>query len=379
MARDVVVIGAGVIGSLCAFRLAKAGANVTLLEREVSGPGASRNSAAMLEAQLDAYRGKPFLPLASASQKLFPALAEELLSLTGINIELEQCGILQAALDENERSSLKSEMQRHIVEGWSARWLEPADIALEFPALTHQAYGAIFYEDDGQVNGINFLEASRKAAAAAGAKVILDAGDVKLWIENGNVKGVEAGERHVADAVVVAAGAWTDALIAPLGVRLGIEPVRGQLLWYQTAARMLPAPVYTKNGAYLCPKTRGVMLAGTTTERVGFKGEVTEEGRASIAAAIQKLSPDVAGHDVFTSTAGLRPASPDGLPFLGPLAAHPNVFIASGHHRNGVLLAPITADVITAQVLGGELPLDVSAFSANRSVPQPVPAGTPLS
>lgn len=366
MSRSVVVIGGGVIGSLCAFSLAKAGARVTLLEREVAGPGASRNSAAMLEAQLDAYRGKPFLPLASASQKLFPALAEELLALTGIDIELEQCGILQAALDEKERESLKAEMERHIVEGWSARWLEPAEIALEFPALTNQAFGAIFYEDDGQVNGIHFLEAARKAAAAAGATVVLEAGDIKLWIEDGRVKGAQGRDKYAADALVIAAGAWTDPLIAPLKVRLGIEPVRGQLLWYQTAGRMLPAPVYTKNGAYLCPKTRGVMLAGTTTERVGFNGEVTEEGRASIAASIKKLSPEIAEHEIFTSTAGLRPASPDGLPFIGPLASHPNVFIASGHHRNGVLLAPITAAVITAQALGTELPLNVNAFSPNR-------------
>jgi glycine oxidase len=368
VSRNVVVIGAGVIGSLCAFSLAKAGARVTLLEKEPAGPGASGNSAAMLEAQLDAYRGKPFVPLATASQKLFPALRDELLSLTGIDIELEQCGILQAALDEKERESLMAEMARHNVEGWSARWLEPAEIALEFPALTHQAFGAIFYEDDGQVNGTNFLEAARKAAEAAGAKVDLNSGEVRLTVEGGRVTGVEGRQRHAADTVVVAAGAWTDTLIAPLGAKLGIEPVRGQLLWYQTDGRLLPAPVYTKNGAYLCPKSKGVMLAGTTTERAGFSGEVTDEGRRSIAAAAARLSPDVAAYPIFNETAGLRPGSPDGLPFIGPLAGHPEVIIAAGHHRNGILLAPITAEIVAAQALALEPPIDPAPFSPSRTV-----------
>ena len=318
MSRDVVVIGGGAIGAMCAFSLAKAGARVTLLEKEIAGPGASRNSAAMLEAQLDAYRGKPFVPLASASQHMFPALRDELLEKTGIDIELEHCGILQAALDENERVSLKNEMARHLVEGWSARWLEPAEIALEFPALTHQAFGAIFYEDDGQVNAVRFLEAARQGATAAGAHVALESGEVRLTIDNGRVTGAQGRETYRADVVVVASGAWTDQIIAPLHHRLGLEPVRGQLLWYRTETRMLPAPVYTKNGAYLCPKGNDVMLAGTTTERVGFDGRVTEEGRDKIAAVARALAPDVATRPVFAATAGLRPYSPDGLPFIGP-------------------------------------------------------------
>ncbi|MBV9080611.1 MAG: FAD-dependent oxidoreductase [Elusimicrobia bacterium] len=365
---DVIIIGGGVVGALSAFSLAKAGARVTLLEKESQGPGASRNSAAMLEAQLDAYRGRPFVPLAKASHDLFVPLRDELREVTGIDIELELCGILQAALDEKDRESLKAEMSRHLVEGWSARWLEPAEIALEFPALTHQAFGAILYEDDGQVSGVKFLEAARAAAKSAGAEINVDSGSIRLLLDGGRVVGAEGRSRWKADAVVVAAGAWTDAVLQPLGVKLGIEPVRGQLLWYQTSERMLPCPVYTRNGAYLCPKGSDIVLAGTTTERVGFDGSITEEGRRSIMAIAARLSPDVASKPIVNATAGLRPCSPDGLPFIGPVVGHDNVFVAAGHHRNGVLLAPITAEVIAAMAMRLEPPVNVNAFTPARSL-----------
>lgn len=361
----VAIIGGGIIGSLCAYELAKAGADVTLFHND--GGGATEASAAMLEAQLDAKRGDPFNTLSFASRDLFPRLHTELLNATGIDIQYEECGILQGAVDDGDAAALKEEAARQTANGWSARFLDAAEIALEFPTL-RLPFGAIAYEQDGQVNATRFLEAARTAATKAGARLFLDAGEAELAISNGKVTGVRARESMDANVIVVATGAWTDGLLAPLGVRLGIEPVRGQLLWHKSPGHVLPIPVYTRHAFYVVPKRDGFILAGTTVEKAGFDASTTPAGERDIAAATRAMMPEIVSYPIVCATAGLRPGSPDGLPFLGALPGHPNVILAAGHHRNGILLAPITAEIITGLVTGRKPPVDISPFLPSRAL-----------
>jgi glycine oxidase len=211
------------------------------------------------------------------------------------------------------------------------------------------------FSDDGQVNGSTFLEAAIAAARSYGAVIEENAAEFELkpFVERGG-------------KAVVAAGAWTDPVLAPLGVRLGVSPVRGQLIVYETPSPVLPYPVYTKSGGYVTPKSDGTTLAGTTIENVGYNSDTTNEGQKHIIGLLSTLMPSLIDRPVRKVTAGLRPKSPDDLPFIGALPSYPNVIVASGHYRNGILLAPITAKAVGALMSGSPFPLSLKPFSPSR-------------
>ncbi len=353
--KDVVVYGGGIIGALSAFELAKSGANVLLLEKNLFGAGASGNSAAMLELQIDAYRGEPFLSLAKASHDLFPALAEELKQRSGIDIQFSRCSILQVALHPDEAAFLEKECARQMKLGLKAEWLSKKDIHARFPGLAENNFGGAFFYEDGRVNGNQFLKAALAAAKKAGVTI------------RDNVTEMPMTDFLKANrTVVVAAGAWTDEVLKPLGVRLGITPVRGQLMVIDTPTPPLPFPVYTKKGGYLTPREDGTTLAGTTVENAGFESVPTEAGRKHITGIVRTLMPKLLERPVIKMTAGLRPKSPDDLPLIGPLPEHPDVLVASGHYRNGILLAPITAKIIAALATGRPSPVPLDSFLPSR-------------
>ena len=355
MTPDVVVYGGGIIGALSAYELAKDGARVLLLEKHSFGYGASGNSAAMLELQIDAYRGDPFLSLARASHDLFPALADELKNRTGVDIQFSRCSILQVALQAEEAVFLEKECARQSALGLRAEWISAKQIGERFPELTKKNHGAALFREDGRVNGNRFLEAALAAAKDSGVTLKENAGSesVKEFLKGGT-------------KVVVAAGAWTDEVLKQLGVRLGVTPVRGQLMVIDTPVPPLPFPVYTKTGGYLTPREDGTTLAGTTVENAGFDSVTTAEGRRQITRIVEALMPALLERPVVRMTAGLRPKSPDDLPLIGPLPEQPGLFVASGHYRNGILLAPITAKIIAALVSGRRSPVPLDPFLPSR-------------
>ncbi len=356
---DVVVLGGGIIGALSAYELAKSGAHVLLHEKYKFGVGASGNSAAMLELQLDAYRGAPFVPLARRSHELFPDTSSELRRQTGIDIQFRRCSILQLALNQAEQESLTRECERQQRDDLNAKWLSSAEIKKQFPSLTEQQCGGALYVDDGMVNGGRFLEAAIAAAKGAGAIVKEQAGGFSL--RSALAKGIK---------VVVAAGAWTDDVLSEIDVKLGVSPVRGQLIVYETPQPVLPFPVYTKTGGYITPREDGTTLAGTTIENVGFDLNTTTAGRTHIQALIKTLMPSLLEKRELKMTSGLRPKSPDDLPLIGPLPQHPNVIVATGHYRNGILLAPITSKIVSAMIQNKPLTISVDSFLPTRLLSQ---------
>jgi glycine oxidase len=364
---DVVVVGAGLIGAITAYECARAGASVALIDKNNLGIGASGNSAAMLELQIDAYRGDPFFSLAKASHDLFPALALELTSETGIDTGYEPSSIMQVALTADEALLLEAECERQMRLNLRAQWLTPTQVAERVPDLTASIYGAALFHEDGNVNGVSLLTALCAGAEKAGAKIILNAGEVRLTTDNGRVTGVQTPVEIInAPRIVLAAGAWIDSLLAPLSIRLGVTPVRGQLVVFDTPKRLLPFPIYTKSGGYLTPKKEGVTLAGSTIENVGFDSSPTDEGRERILKLVRSLYPKLLRCPIKTITAGLRPKSPDDLPLIGALPDHPNVFISCGHYRNGVLLAPISGKLAATFALNKPLPEIFRPFSPER-------------
>lgn len=367
MKTDVLIIGGGIIGACAAYAISKAGMRVMLIEKREIGAGASGTSAAMLETQIDAHRGDPFFPLADASRRLFPALYEETKDLTGMDFQYEQCGLLEMALNEEDKDALTKEVDRQRGMALEADWIDEDSLRKTFPFLYPDHLGGAFFKEDGQVNGERFMGAMIKAAEKKGAVVQTGTGDIE-WIRDGKrVSGVKTAKGdYTAGKIVVAAGAWTDQLLSPLSITLGIEPIRGQLAVYQTPNCPLPHPLYTRTRGYITPKKDGYTFVGSTVEKVGFDESTTEEGKNQLAEVANTLFPGLLRRPFRGLTAGLRPGSPDELPIIGPLPHHPNIIVASGHYRNGILLAPITADIVTGIVTSSTPPIDPTPFSPAR-------------
>ena len=365
---DVIVIGGGIIGISCAYELAKQGYTVAVLEKHHCGSGASGRSAAMLEFQMEAHRGEPFLSLAKASKKLFPYLHAEIKNTTGIDFQYEQCGILQLASTPEEAIILENEVIRQTYHDFKATWYSQEDLKKSYPDLTEDHCGGAFFAQDGQVNGEKFMCGMTKAARHEHVKIFEDIEIAYFEKEDNQIKSIVTNKGYfMGSKIIVAAGAWSDQVLGMLGIKLGIEPIKGQLLMFNTPEPSIKHPIYTKSGGYYAPKKDGYTFIGSTIERVGFDESITEDARYDLMDQTEKLVPNLTSKKLRRITAGLRPGSFDDLPFIGPLENHPNLIVAAGHYRRGIMLAPITAKIISALVQGKQLPIDITPFFPHRA------------
>jgi len=350
---DVVVIGDGLIGLAVAVALADAGARVHLLGAREPGQ-ASHAAAGMLAPGVERAEG-PAHDFARLARDRHPAFAAALLARTGIDVGLDRRGILQVAL-----TTAQAEALRGTVAG-DARWLDASALARLEPALAHAA-GGVLHPEDGAVDNRRLLAALAAIAAAHPAVEWLPgrAAALELAADHAAVR-TSTGERHAAARVVLAAGAWS-ATLAGLPRPLPVEPVRGQML--AVAATPLRHVVYGPAG-YLVPRADRT-LVGSTMERVGFDARTTAAALAGVRAAGGAICPALLAAAELERWAGLRPVTPDGLPILGPDPAHPALLYATGHSRNGVLLAPLTGDCIAALAGGRPAPADLGPFRVER-------------
>jgi glycine oxidase len=216
------------------------------------------------------------------------------------------------------------------------------------------------------VNGAKFLEGCLTAAKKNGAIVIENAGEIQFVLANGKIAAVKIScGTFSAPHFIASAGAWTDQLLSPLGLRYGIEPIRGQLVVYDVPSATFPFPVYTKKDGYITPKRDGTTLAGTTVEEAGFENVTTEAGRKKIVSHAESLVRSIISFPVRHMTTGLRPRPSGDLPLIGPSKTFPNLIVAAGHYRNGVLLAPVTAKIVSALVANQKPPVDLAPFLPN--------------
>lgn len=363
--KDVVVIGGGVVGASCAYSLAKKGAKVTLLEKSHFGAGASGCSAAMLECQTHAFRGDDFLSIAKPSLDLFPELHKELKELTNIDFEYEQCGILNLAMSEEEAHFLKSCVEDQKRKKFQAQWLEPEEVEKEFPRINPEYFGGAFYSEDGQVNGELFLDAFLEGARKRGAELRENTGPVILGPTSEGIRAVSSEGVYEADVYVVAAGAWADNVSGRYYVSR-ISPIRGQLVFYSTPPNYLRSPVFTHNHGYVVPKRGGYSLVGTTVEEVGYDNSTTDDAMVQLIKKGQHLVPGLSRCDFRGNSAGLRPKSQDDLPVIGAVPGRENIIVAAGHFRNGMLLAPITGELVASLVFHEEPRINMTPFSPAR-------------
>jgi glycine oxidase len=390
---DVVIVGAGIMGCAVALRLRQRGLSVTLVERAIPGAEASSAAAGILAPQVEADAQGPFLDLALRSRALYPTWIQEIQALTGLDVGYRTEGTLalgpllscDPAAIETGMAALRSRMAWQRQAGLRVSFLDQQQLRDAEPAL-HPCAGALHFPDDHQVEAPLLCRALSQAAALAGARfVTAHVQRVLLDPDGSRARGVALeGEDLLAAHVVIAAGSWS-ALVAgtPLPQK-AVRPVRGQMLELDTrppALRHLlfghvpsPADPSTEIAGYLVPRRDGRIVVGSTMEMVGFRKEVTASGLLRLLTLCAGLSPTLASAEVRHTWAGFRPYTPDGLPLLGPTPIA-GLHLCTGHHRNGILLAPISAEAICA-TLTSPLPpvltsgplaaLDLTPFSVSR-------------
>ncbi len=345
------VIGGGAVGAACAWALSRSGAAVVVLEPEEASGVAWRAAAGMLAAQVEATDDDPLLPLDLAGRAFYQREAGPLRDATGVDIGLIGCGILDVARSEPEVEALKGRVARQRQQAQRADWLEPAEVRDGWPWLA-PSRGAFWAPEDGALDPSRLVAALRAASEQCGAAWVRDRA-TGLDVRGGRLVGV-TGDRGRYDArqVVIAHGAWAGRC-ANLPRPLSVEPVRGQMVAFPWPAGVAPTIVYGAGGYLLW--RNGELIAGSTMEHAGFDASVTDGGIAAIVERASALYPALGGVAMSRSWAGLRPATPDGRPIIGPEPRLDGLWYATGHGRRGILQAGITGELLAAAMGGSAL------------------------
>jgi glycine oxidase len=369
-APAVVVIGAGVIGLSIGWRLAQRGGAVTVFDRGAAGAGASHAAAGMLAICAEAEPGEEALvALGRASQALWPSFAREVEEAAGVPVDLRTEGTLLVALTADDQARLQHRLAFQKSLGLPIEWITGAEARRREPHLAPGIAGAVASPEDHQVDNRKLVAALRIAAERASVTIREHCAVERVLISGGRATGVALadGTQLAADAVVLAAGAWSRRIEGlPADARPPVRPVKGQML----ALRMDPAaPLLTHvlwaPGAYLAPRRDGRLIVGATVEEKGFDTNLTAGGVLALLEGTWRALPAVEELPIEEMLVGHRPGSRDDAPILGPAPVEGLVY-ATGHHRNGILLTPITADAIARLVIDGDVDAVIAPFGIER-------------
>jgi len=372
---DVVIVGGGIIGCSIAFFLAKAGVRPLVLERTMVGAEASSGAAGMLTAQAHTDEPGPLLDLKLASRALYEELAVELLERTEIDIEYRRLGHLVPVLTEGEREAVAGRVKWQAANGLPAVWLNAREARELEPGLAPSVLAAGWFPEDHHVNNTAVTQAFAGATMRLGGEVRTGCDVTDLVREGERVTGVRTADETVAaGTVILCAGAWMREFERAAGIPLPIVPAKGQIVVARLESPVLRHVVYG-TAAYAIPRPSGEHIIGSTLEFVGYDKRVTVEGVTGILQGMTRLVPALHDATMAASWACLRPAAPDGLPLLGRVPTRPGLVIATGHFRNGILLAPITGKIIAELVVHGASPIPLDPFRPDRSFPSGEPSG----
>jgi glycine oxidase len=369
--KDVIIVGGGVIGCSIALRLAGAGLKVAIIERGRTGCEASRAAAGMLSPQAEASEPGAFLDLCLRSRAMYREFAELLKDTSGIDIEYRDEGTLCIALAGEDPNQIARWASWQKNAALPLEELTASDIATLEPAVTTSAARGVFVPGDHQVENRRLMDALDAAVRQAGVEVIEGAEATALIIERGKAVGMICNTAAMrAGAVVVAAGSWSSRLLQPLGLDVRVTPARGQMLAVRGAATHLRHVLHSSR-AYLVPRNDGRVVIGATVEYVGFNKAVTAGGIRGLLDAAIEMVPSLADCEIVEAWAGFRPDTEDHLPVIGPCDIG-NLFLATGHFRNGILLAPVTAELVAQCVIHQTVPDELRPFQINRFDESPI-------
>lgn len=351
------IVGGGLIGLALAWRLAGRGRRVRVLERAEAGRGASHAAAGMLAPAAEVgFEEMPLYRLERESLRRWPAFARELEEAAGMAVGYRSEGTLIVADDRDAAEALRRLFRFQQAEGVPVEWLTGAEAREREPFLSPRLAGAVWAPEDHQVDNRAVVEALRRALAAE-ARVELREGVAVAALEPHAERPAALtteGERHEARLVVLAPGAWART-IGGLPAPVPVRPVKGQMLALRMAPPFELRHVVRGPDAYLVPKDDGRLVLGGTSEEMGFDARLTAGGLYRLLEGAVEIVPGVEELEFIETWTGFRPASRDHLPLLG-FASAPGVVLAAGHFRHGILLAPVTADELAAEIdaaLGG--------------------------
>lgn len=369
---EIAVIGAGIVGMAAALELADRGMVVHVLDRApVPGAEASGAAAGMLAPQHEADGPGAFLDLCLAARDLWLETAPRLHRESGVDPGHRADGFLHVALDGPEWGRFQARASWQDGAGLPVQVLTAGEACGRFPMLTTDLAGALFYAGDHHVHTTHAVEAYAGACRKAGVQFLFGEEVRDLLMENGpsgtRVAGVHTDAVHVtATHTLLAAGAWTGRLAAALGAPLPIEPVRGQIALVRGLQDEQPPCLVGGTGGYLVPRAGGELLAGATSEPVGFDRTTTPRGIEAVWRNARRLIPALSRRRPNEEWAGLRPGTPDALPLLGPLPGIDGLWVDAGHFRNGILLAPLTGRIMARWITEGDPGIDPTPFLPAR-------------
>ncbi len=374
---DVAIVGGGIIGMSIARQAALAGLRVTLVERAQIGGGASHVAAGMLAPVAEAEHGEAarhLLALGLRSAAMWPAFAAALEEESGLATGFARTGTLLLARDDDEARELERQRRLHASLGLEAQRLRGSEARALEPALAPSVRLALAVAGDHAVDPRLVLSALRRACERLGVRLRERVGTASVELRDERVVGARVGEELVqADAVVVAAGAWSEAVAgAPAEERPPVRPVKGQIMRLRDPSGPgLVGRVLRFQGGYLVPRHDGRYVLGATVEETGLDLDATAGGVYELLRHARELVPGVHELEIEELGAGARPGTPDNAPVIGAGATQ-GLLWATGHHRNGVLLAPVTAEAAVAMIQG-EIDEQLRPFSPRRFARVAVP------
>ena len=370
MNSEVLIIGGGVIGLSIARQLHKKGAGkITILEKGAMGAEASYAAAGMLAVQAETDKPDAFFDFCRESNKLYPKFAEELFDETGVDIELDKEGTLYLAFNKSDETELRERYEWQKKAGLAVEKLSATETHKLEPFVSPEILGSLYFPNDWQVENRKLIHALEKYAEFNEIEIRENCRIESLIIEDEKVVGAEtASEKFFAGAVVLATGAWTS-LIKAAGFTLPeIKPIRGQIIEFQTAKRLFGKVIYSPRG-YLVPRADGRILAGATVEDAAFDKTISEAATRFLLENALEIAPNLANLKIHAQWVGLRPFAADALPVLGEMRGLENLFIASAHYRNGILLTPLTAEIVAGKICGDKNSADKNSAYLERFSP----------
>ena len=363
---DIIVIGAGIVGCAVADELAHRGASVEIVDERPVGMGATQASAGILAPHIEAREGHPLLDLAVRSLSLYNDFVERAVSEGGAPVAYQRNGTMTVATDESEWSALQASAAFLDRCGVRSSLLDAAAAKTEEPNLAGSAVGALLIEEHGFVSANDLTRALVASARRRGAQLIEQSRVRRISAQSDDLIVETDRGTLTADAVVLAAGSWSGEIgVNGVSARLPMRPVRGQLLYLNWTGTPMRRVIWTHR-CYFVPWDDGTLLVGATMEEAGFDERVTVAGVRDLLESACELIPHVWSAGFRGARVGLRPGTPDDLPVIGMSARVPKLFYATGHYRNGVLLAPLTARLVADALLDRRIDPALASVSPSR-------------